>query len=70
MSYDQYALIHAQQLRERQMAHAAEHRLAMAGRRRAVRRSRLRPIGLMFVRLGHALGGEPEPAPLQPARSR
>lgn len=73
MSYDQYALIVAQQRRDQQIAHATEHRLAMHGRMSAARtgrRSVLRPVGLVLVRLGHALGGEPEPSTLQPARSR
>jgi hypothetical protein len=70
MSYDKYALIHAQQLRERQMADAADHRLARLSRIRAARRSRLRPVGQALVRLGHALGAEPEAALVKSDRSR
>ena len=70
MSYDPYALIRAQQHREEQLAHAAEHRLGQAARARMHRRPLLRHVGRLFVRVGRALGGDAEPASLQPARSR
>jgi hypothetical protein len=70
MSYDQYALIHAQQHREQQIADAAEHRLARLGRTRKTRRSPLRRLGHVLIRIGHALGAEPEAAPLRQAGSR
>ncbi len=70
MSYDTYALIRAQQHREEQLAHAAEHRFGQAARARVQRRPVLRHVGRLFVRVGRALGADPEPTALQPARSR
>ncbi len=70
MPYDPYALILAQQQREEQIAHAAEHRLGQAARARLHRRPVLRHVGRLLVRVGHALGADADPSTLQPARSR
>jgi len=72
MSYEHYALILTQEHRERQMAEAAEHKLGISGRPVRGRRPMLRPVGRLFVRLGHAMGadGEPDQTTLQPSRSR
>ena len=70
MSYDMYALILAQQQRELQIAHAAEHRLGQAAKARAEARPLLRPVGRLFIRVGRALGADTDAAALQPARSR
>ena len=70
MPYDPYALIVAQRERDQQVERAAEHRRHMWYRASAARRPMLRPLGRLFVRLGHALGGDVDANALQPARSR
>jgi hypothetical protein len=70
MPYDPYALILAQRDRDRQIDSAAEHRRHMWHRASVARRPVLRPVGRLFVRLGHALGGDVEPTAFQPARTR
>ena len=59
----------AQELRARQVAEAAEHRLGLTARAREPHSSFRRTIGRSLIRLGRALAAEPEPA-LQPARPR
>jgi hypothetical protein len=70
MPYDPYALILAQRERDRQIAHATEHRLARWHRVEVGRRPLLRPVGRLLVRVGHALDGDVDPSLMQPARSR
>jgi hypothetical protein len=70
MPYDPYALIVAQRERDQQIERAAEHRRHVWHHAPVARRPILRPVGRLFVRLGHALGGDAEPPTLQPARSR
>lgn len=59
----------AQEHRARQVAEAAEHRLGLVARTDADRGSVRRTVGRSLIRLGRALGAEPEPT-LQPARPR
>jgi hypothetical protein len=74
MSYDKYALILALEHRQRQIDEAADHHRSRLARVHTPSRQPLRPIGRLFVRLGRALGAEPDTTLdqtlLQPARSR
>lgn len=70
MPYDPYILMLAQRDRDRQIDRAAEHRRHMWHRAPVARRSVLRPVGRLFVRLGNALGADADPTALQPVRSR
>ena len=66
-THDQLRLVH--ELRARQIAEAAEHRLGLTARSDADRGSIRRTVGRSLIRLGHALAAEPE-STLQPARPR